>query len=329
MNNKKFIYLLIASIGILAIALILYFVVGPTDSNDPNKNKSDELKKYEALYNLTLVDDEEDYYVINGLTMNNQRGENSSHVIAFPSTIDNIKVKKIISAISFTDYKYIKQIIIPEYVEYIGTNEKSSNLCDEIFISCSNLETVEVDSNNLYFSSVDGILYSKDQTKLLLCPRNYVSIINSNKITIKDGVTEIGSYSFYSNSKIVELTLNEELEIINTCAFNNCTLLNKINFSSISKLHTINNGAFNNCDQLVRVSIPSSVTKLGATAFGGCSNLKELYIPSSVVSFGNELIGGSTNCVITTSSDNLDTLKEICVLLGIKNKDKDSRIQAK
>ena len=87
MNNKKFFTLLGISVGVLAIAVILYIVLGPAATNDENKNKSEELKKYETLYNLKLVDADEDYYVITGLTLANQRGENNSHVISFPKTI--------------------------------------------------------------------------------------------------------------------------------------------------------------------------------------------------------------------------------------------------
>ena len=328
MNNKKFFTLLGISIGVLAVAIALYFLIGPATTNDENKNKSEELKKYEALYNLKLVDEEEDYYVITGLTLANQRGENNSHIVSFPKTIDNIKVKKIISSIEFTDYKFIKKIIIPEYVEYIGTNEESKNITDEIFVSCASLEQVEVDENNKVFSSLNGILYNKDKTELVLCPRNYVTDVSSNsKITIIDGVKRIGNYAFYNNLKIVEINFNQELESIGICAFNNSVLLKNLNFSTISNLTTIENAAFNNCDQLVNIILPDSVTKLGATCFGGCGNLKEVYIPDSVQSFGNEVVGGSLNCTITTSENNNKFLKSMCTVLSIKNKDKDVRIQ--
>lgn len=329
MDKKKFIIILCSSIGLLILSLVLYFTVGTNNSDDPSKNKSAELKRYEALYNLELVEDEvEDYYVITGLTMMNQRGENSSNTVSFPKTIDNIKVKKIISSISFTDYKYIEKIIIPEYVEYIGTKKSSDNLCDEIFISCAKLNTIEVDHNNQTFSSVDGVLYDKEMTKLLLCPQNYISE-NSSKFTLIEGIKEIGNYAFYSNLKVVEITFNDELESIGLCAFNNATLLKTINFSTLSSLISIGNAAFNNCDSLVKVNLPTSVVKLGATSFGNCNNLKELFIPSSVTTFGNEILGGSLSTTVITTTDNLEFLKSMCLQLGIKNKDKDLRIIVK
>ena len=328
MNNKKFFTLLGISVGVLAIAVILYIVLGPPSTNDENKNKSEELKKYETLYNLKLVDADEDYYVITGLTLANQRGENNSHVISFPKTIDNLKVKKIVSNIQFTDYKYIKKIIIPEYVEYIGIDEDSSNLCDEIFLSAASLETIEVDVSNVKFSSLKGILYTKDHTELLLCPRNYVNEFGSNSnITINDEVKKIGDYAFYNNQKVVAVEFNDDLEKIGICAFTNSPYLNNIDFSNCTKLDSINNAAFNNCDQLTIVILPNSLVNIGSTTFGNCKGLKEVYIPSSVQSFGNEVIGGSTNCIITTSENNVEFLKSICTILGIKNKDKEIKIQ--
>ena len=54
------------------------------------------------------------------------------------------------------------------------------------------LQRYEVDQNNPYYTAVDGILYSKDMTKLIRSPREN----KTGVITIPEGVTEIGPDAF-------------------------------------------------------------------------------------------------------------------------------------
>lgn len=54
------------------------------------------------------------------------------------------------------------------------------------------LKNISVDSNNITFKSVDGVLYSKNGTKLLNYPVGKVD----EKYAIPDGVTDIGWNAF-------------------------------------------------------------------------------------------------------------------------------------
>ena len=65
-----------------------------------------------------------------------------------------------ISERDIADPKTITGVFIPESVTRIGS-----------FSSCGLLADISVDESNVKFSSVDGVLYSKDKTVLIRCPR--------------------------------------------------------------------------------------------------------------------------------------------------------------
>ena len=62
---------------------------------------------------------------------------------------------------AFADCPELESITIPASVQYLGV---------DVFNGCDKLTTVNVDANNQYFTTVDGALYSKDQTILYWSP---------------------------------------------------------------------------------------------------------------------------------------------------------------
>ena len=55
------------------------------------------------------------------------------------------------------------------------------------------MENICVDTDNPTYSSVDGLLMSKDQTKLITCPEG-----KNCDLTIPNTVTSIEKYSFFN-----------------------------------------------------------------------------------------------------------------------------------
>ena len=72
-------------------------------------------------------------------------------------------------------------------------------------------------------------------------------------VVIKDGVTSIGSYAFYSCRNISSVTLP-------------------------NSVISIGDSAFFNCSKLSTITIPNSVTSVGSYAFYKCSDLSSVYI---------------------------------------------------
>ena len=95
------------------------------------------------------------------------------------------------------------------------------------------------------FSSVDGVLFSKDMTRLIVCPGG-----KTGEYTIPDGVVVIGNNAFQS-----------------------CLGLDSVIFPE--GMSVIENRALESCYFLISVTLPSTVTKIGDGAFA--YNLSETF----------------------------------------------------
>jgi cell surface protein len=124
-------------------------------------------------------------------------------------------------------------------------NLAPDQLIDPIFYGCSNLSDVNIDPNNINFTSIDGIIYSKDCTRVLWCPRGKASVnIPNSALVISNG------------------------------AFTGCEKLSSVNIpNSVTEIGEM---AFSFCSNLEFVCIPESVTKMEFDPFYYCSNLRSV-----------------------------------------------------
>lgn len=100
---------------------------------------------------------------------------------------------------------------IPDNITSIGTIPFTSAYLTEITVS---------DGNDDY-CSVDGVLYTKDMTKLISCPAK----IDGERFVIPDGVAELCDYSFRYCQDIKELVIPESVIKISTSALNGGTYI--------------------------------------------------------------------------------------------------------
>lgn len=94
------------------------------------------------------------------------------------SAISDITIGSDWKSIDFSMFRWsdsIRAVSIPAKIEKIQGVKKLKHLL-----------SIHVDPNNLKFSSVDGMLYSKDGTIYYACPRAY-----KGKVVIKDGVVKV------------------------------------------------------------------------------------------------------------------------------------------
>jgi|GEM_PF-1790811 hypothetical protein len=118
-----------------------------------------------------------------------------------------------------------------------------------------------VDKDNPYLTSVDGIIYSKDMTKLIKVPSRYAG----KKIVVPDGVKIIDSFAFYSLDNVESIELPDSVEIIEKCSFGGCDKLSSIKLSK--NLDVIGDSAFMYCTKLTDITLPDSVNHIGESAF--------------------------------------------------------------
>lgn len=139
------------------------------------------------------------------------------------------------------------------------------------------LDEINVDIQNPYFTSLDGVLFSKDMKTLIRFP----GYKTGNCYTVPEGVEKIKEGAF-DNSFIRNLILPHSLIEIESRSFVN-VVIEEIKFSE--GITEISKEAFVNCD-IKRIIFPSSLVKIGDYAFKGTSGIQELICNSETVSLG-------------------------------------------
>lgn len=135
-------------------------------------------------------------------------------------------------------------------------------------------------------------------------------------ITIYDGPTYLGAYSFEGFSLITEISLPSSLLKIGEGAFKDCSNLEYVYFSTNVK--EIGDSAFEGCTALGSgdyangtVVFPETLQKIGSSAFKGCSNLTSLAFPANLNYIGEDafyLCTGITTIDCTVKPGNLTWL---------------------
>lgn len=129
----------------------------------------------------------------------------------------------------------ITKITIPAHLWYLGQNA---------FVSTNSLKEIEVSENNSNFSSLNGVLYNKDQTILIKYPSSRVNV----EITIPFSVKVIEERAFDRCHNLVVINLTTNLEEIKKHAFYNCRELTTINY--LTNNVKIDDEAFVDCPKL-------------------------------------------------------------------------------
>jgi uncharacterized repeat protein (TIGR02543 family) len=113
---------------------------------------------------------------------------------------------------------------------------------------------------------------------LLFSPAQAAINCDTGSFTVTQGVVSDGS------SCTGEAIIPASVTIIGDSAFRQAYGLTKVTFASTSNLLEIEQAAFEYANVLSSITIPTSVTDIGAGAFAGTSSLTSIFIPASVIS---------------------------------------------
>ena len=117
-------------------------------------------------------------------------------------------------------------------------------------------------------------------------------------VIIEDGVTSIGSYSFFKCGNMTRITIPDSVTYIGNSAFQSCSKLTSVMIPD--NVTFIGDSAFRGCQRIKSVTIPSSVTSIASEVFYGCTSLTNVTIPSSVTSIGYDAFNGCTGLTSVT-----------------------------
>ena len=141
----------------------------------------------------------------------------------------------------------------------IGKNVRADILVGA-FVSTPKLSEIQVKDDALNYTSVDGVLYNKDKTKLIAFPAAWKRGVSS--YSIPEGVREISNKAFHE-VKIMNVSFPSTLKRIGNEAFR-LTALTSVNLPK--GVETVEMWAFSAISSLVSVDLGGTIT-VGTMAF--------------------------------------------------------------
>lgn len=190
--------------------------------------------------------------------------------IAIPDSVTSI------GSLAFTGCDLLETISIGKNVLDIG---------NYAFTSCNSLSKINVNSENSSFCSNDGVLFNKNNSRLIFYPKGR----KETKYNIPYGTLEICESAFYNCDILTEISIPNTLETIGGMAFMSCTSLTSINLPD--SVENIGHLAFSDCTSLSTITLSKNIVNLGGEVF---SNTKYIKNPDNwendVIYIGNYLI---------------------------------------
>ncbi|MDE7208510.1 MAG: leucine-rich repeat protein [Clostridia bacterium] len=223
----------------------------------------------------------------------------------------------------YLNYELVEELIVPNGVKKIGnytfykysylTSIELSNTVVSVekcaFAYCSNLTSLTFKEDSELISIGDYAFSNCVNLLSIDLPSSLVTIYQGafetctglTSLVIPDGVLNVyrGAFAACKGLTSVEIASSA---LLGSEVFKYCDNLRHVTMPTTAisgiisqcKLDTIvinggnfiSDNAFKNYSSLISISMPSSVTNIGASAFSGCSRLTSIVIPSSITSIG-------------------------------------------
>ncbi len=181
---------------------------------------------------------------------------------------------------------------------YLGKNV--SAIGDGAFAGCHGITGFRIAEGNENFYQKSGVLYNKDQTKIIC----YLAGKGTPKWTVPASVKYIQPRAFENAENLKKITLTSNIEVIYYETFRGSGLES---FSAPKNLKSIMESAFENCKNLKKVTFNSKLKSIGSEAFSGCTKLE-----------GKIELGKNVDTVYSGAFKNCDSLTGFRIADGNK-----------
>ena len=219
-----------------------------------------------------LVDGEWEYIIVDGKAdIVNYLGDSTE--VEIPSMVGGYRVVGLADGLFAESWHEnnarITTLTLPNSIE---------NISDFALDCLYTLTSISVSEENEHFSAIDGILFSKDKTKLIKYPSaktgtsytipNTVKVIstvaladneNLTEVILPDSVTDIKEYAF-AGSAIKTITIPSSVTNIEEGAFSYCADLTEINVDANNANFASSDGALFNNDKTTLLQYPCGRT---------------------------------------------------------------------
>ena len=160
-----------------------------------------------SLTAIYIAVDNKNYTSVNGVLFNKDK----TALICYPAgkTDKSYNIPNSVTSIgdhAFNGCLSLTSVTIPNSVTSIG---------DWVFTDCSSLTAINVNTGNKNYTSVNGVLFNKDKTKLICYPSEKVD----KSYTIPNSVTEISSGAFSDCKSLTSIKIPNSVTSIGENAF--------------------------------------------------------------------------------------------------------------
>ena len=221
---------------------------------------------------------------------------------------------------AFYGAEKLKTVSIPSTVESMSTG----------FSSCGKLEEISVADGNANFCSVNGILFNKDRSELLVYPGGKAA----DSYRIPDTVIHIGESAFYGCTRLKTVSIPASVSGVGRCAFGGISLKEILvdeqnaafcstdgvlfdkgktelirypagkvatSYQIPTSVTSVSDGAFTYCCHLKTIAIPKGITKFTDWVFMYCDNLEDVYYTGTEAQWNAIEIGHANDALINAT----------------------------
>lgn len=171
-------------------------------------------------------------------------------------------------------------------LETFHIGEHTFDIGEAVFDSCVSLRTITCSPDNPFFKSVDGVLYSKDGSRLIAYPAGK----RDESFEIPDTVTSIAPWAFSGSVYLRHVSIPASVEEL-WWPFGNCSALEEITVSPDNPVYTAQEGVLYDKEMKALLAfpagrniaeifkVPESVTVIETNAFLSNRFLKKVVLP--------------------------------------------------
>ena len=195
-----------------------------------------------------------------------------------------------INGYTFCGCTSLSDITIPKNVTSINSTA---------FEECTGLSSINVAEENTEYCSVDGVLFNKEKTTLMLYPAKKTS----TSYNIPEGVIKIESSAFRGCKNVRKVDNSKSVNYLGKFVFNGCTNLTEINVETGNTDYSSVDGVLyamdDTCSALVAYpanksgasyTVPKNVIVMEYDAFSGCKNLERIEVEAGNTAFYSYIV---------------------------------------
>ncbi|MBR1712854.1 MAG: leucine-rich repeat domain-containing protein [Alloprevotella sp.] len=134
------------------------------------------------------------------------------------------------------------------------------------------LQRIETDEENPSYTSIDGVLFTKDKATLFYHPGGR----DEETYVIPASVTTLREHCFAANPSLTAMDIPSSVQTIGLGAFLNCGSLQTVTLHE--GLRTVGTGAFGSCENLMEIEFPASVETVEGGVFLACNALERIRV---------------------------------------------------